>query len=85
MSSDKSIQQLTEQVNQMCFQVGQLSIQNKINEARIADITSRATSLAKKIESIKSNLPKGDTNEPQENAEPSGSSEQPGEVGTAEV
>lgn len=84
MSISDSLEKITQDVNQMCFQVGQLMIQNEINEGQIKDITSRAISLAKKAESLKQNMPKqGAKDEPKQEIELNGVSEQPGEVGTA--
>lgn len=56
--AETSITEHTQQINQLCFQVGQLKIQNEINDNQIIDLTSRAISLAKKVESLKANLPK---------------------------
>lgn len=84
MSATESIEKLTQDINQMLFQVGQLYVQNEINKLSIADITSRATTLAKKVETIKSNTPKGVKDEHQtEVIESSTSNDEQREVGAA--
>lgn len=83
-TAEESRKNLIRQIDQLLFQVGQLYVQNKINDKVIAETTARAESLAKKAESLKANLPKeGAKDEPtQVQSESVESHEQPGEVGS---